>query len=231
MRSNNSFNYVNIALALLLLLGGTFAVQAQERKSSEEEIKKLMSDATVKRKGVPQRQKLTTTGYGPDDRSETLYEFGSNDTFRVVSRRKANGVETKTETIRIGAIRYDRQKDDSWLKIEPKPPGADGGLSSASGSGSGISSGTVESTKEYLFLGVEKIGKVKTNHYRTTNKVVFLSGKPVRTRLAIYDYWFSEDGMLIREMHEDSFENSRQRYKSVTDYEYDVDIKIVAPIP
>lgn len=231
MQINNPCNQIYFALTFILLLSGTLTLQAQERKSSEEEIKKLISAAMDKRKGVPQRQKLVTTGYSADDSSETLYEFGPNDTFRVVSTRKANGVETKTETIRIGATRYDRQKDGSWVKIEPKPISSGGGVVSGIGSGNGTSSGTVESTKEYFFLGVEKVGNVKTNHYRTTNKVIFLSSKPVRTRHAINDYWFRDDGLLIRETRGDGFENSRQRYKSVTDYEYDVDIKIVAPMP
>ncbi|HRI02961.1 MAG TPA: hypothetical protein PLL77_04385 [Pyrinomonadaceae bacterium] len=216
-------------ILLCLILCTTVVSFGQERKITEEELKTLIASATEKRKGVPQRQKIVTTGYAPDDRSETKYEFGPNETFHVISNRKSNGVETKTETIRIGTTRYDRQKDGTWLKFEPKPPGSVGGLGSGNGSGSGISSGKVESTKEILFIGNEKIGKEKVSHYRSTNKVVFRSGTPVRTRFVVYDYWFRDDGMLIREVHEDGFENSRQRYKSTTDYEYTNDISIVAP--
>lgn len=220
-----------IAAVVLVVFGCSFTTLGQERKISEEDLKQLISIAADKRKGVSQRQKVSTTGYGADDRSETIYELGPNDTFHVASTRKVNGVETKTENIRIGTTRYTRQKDGTWTRDEPRQGGSGQGSGLGGGSGSGVSPGNVDVTTEHLFLGTENIDKQKTNHYRIKRKITFLSATPVRTRLVTYDYWFREDGMLVRESNEDIFENSRQRYKTVTEYKYDKDIKIVAPIP
>ena len=88
-----------------------------------------------------------------------------------------------------------------------------------------------EITTEYLYIGSEKIHGQKTSHYRKTRVVKFTSRTPVLTRRRVEDYWFRADSMLVKESHEDGLFNDSRRYKSVTEYEYNKDIKITAPIP
>jgi hypothetical protein len=219
--------YFYSLLPVLVVFAGVFTAFGQSRNISEDELKRLISDASDKRKGIPLRQRVSSTGYGPNDGFEAIYESGSDDTFHVAITRKTKGVETKVESIRIGKIHYTRQADGTWIKEEP----IGSGQGSGSGSGNGISVGKPDVTIDRRFLGTDTIDGQKTSHYRTTEKVTFVPNPPVRTRHVTHDYWFRKDGMLVRESTEDSFENSSQHYKSVTNYEYDKPIKIVAPIP
>ncbi|MEO6655009.1 MAG: hypothetical protein ABIO36_02915, partial [Pyrinomonadaceae bacterium] len=170
-------------------MGSAFTSLAQDGKISEEELIKLNSAAAEKRKGVPQRQKIVTTGYGADDHSEKLYEYGVNHTFHFIGTGKSGGFETKTETIRIDTILYNRQPDGTWIKRDPQEVVRGLGNGSGNGTGSGISSGEIKTSNEYLFLGTEKIDKQKVKHYRSIKKTTFLSATPVRTRIGINDYW------------------------------------------
>src|SRR5690348_2653216 len=95
----------------ILLLVSVPAVFSQSRDITDTELDKLVSDAAAKRKGVPRREKISTTGYDPGESSEALYEFGPNDTYHYRFVEKRNGVETKAEVIRIGSVRYTMQKD------------------------------------------------------------------------------------------------------------------------
>ncbi|HEV8592440.1 MAG TPA: hypothetical protein VGQ55_10085 [Pyrinomonadaceae bacterium] len=202
-------------------------VFGQSHQITEAELTKLNTEATAKRKGLPLREKNTTTGYNPGASSETLYEFGPNNTYHYLSIKRANGVETKTEGIRIGDVRYTRRQDGSWIKELPQ-----GKVSGGSGIGnSANSSAPPETTTEYLYIGSEKIHDQRAAHYRKIHVVKFISRMPVLTRKVVNDYWFRADGMLVKESLEDVFENPNRSYKSVTEYEYNKDIKITAPIP
>jgi hypothetical protein len=217
---------VLVAVTALVSLPAVFG---QSRQITEAELTRLTTEAIEKRKGLPQRQKTSTTGYDSGASSEAIYEFGPNDTYHYVSVHIAKGVETKKEGIRIGDVRYTRQQNGSWVKEPPQ------GKVSGSGSGGGIGSGTPtappETTTEYLYMGDEKVDHQKTAHYRKVHVVKFTSRTPVLTRKSVDDYWFRADGMLVKESHEDTFVNSPRTYKSVTEYEYDKEIKIIAPIP
>jgi hypothetical protein len=223
--------------AVILLIAVASLISAenllgQSRQIAEAELTKLIAEAAQKRKGIPQRQMTSTTGYDAGDSSEILYEFGPDDTSHYVSIRRAKGIETRTEGIRIRDVRYTRQKDGSWMKEPPREK--TGGSGSGFGSGSGSSSSSPsppEKTTEYLYIGKEKTDGKKTEHYRKTSIVKFTLRSQVVTRRNVYDYWFNADGLMVKESHEDAFENSNRRYTTVTKYEYDKDIKITAPIP
>lgn len=217
-----------LAITILVSAGATFG---QTHEITEAELTKLKAASSERRKGLPVRVKTSTTGYEPGTSYESLLEFGPNDTYHYATVRRANGVETRTEGIRIGSVRYTRRQDGSWIK-EP-PPSRVGGIGAGNGSGSG--SGTPgtppETTTEYLYVGSDKISGQEAAHYRKTHIVKFTSRTPVLTRRVVEEYWFRTDGLMVKETHEDAFENSKQRYKSVTEYEYNKDIKITAPIP
>jgi hypothetical protein len=206
-------------------------VFTQSREITEAQLKQRVDDAVAKRKGILQRQKTTTTGYSPEDFSESVLEYGPNDTYHYRTVKTSKGVETKTEGIRIGEERYTRKPDGTWIK-EPPPPkfvGTGAGSGSGSGYGNAVTKAPEENT-ELRLVGKEKIGGQPTSHYRKTHTIRFTSRTPIVVRKVIDDYWFSADGMLLKESHEDVFENSKSQYKSVTEYEYNVKIDIRAPI-
>lgn len=222
-------------LIILIAAASLIAVQdivGQSRQITDADLKRLIAEATQKRKGLAHREKTSTSGYNRGDSSEAVSEFGPDDTYHYRVIRRVNGVETRTEGMRIRGVRYTRQKDGSWIQ-EP-PPEKTGGVGDGFGSGSGSASASPtppEKTTEYLFIGKENIDGKQTDHYRKTHVVRFTSRTPVLTRRVVEDYWFGADGLLIKESREDAFVNSNRRYTRVTKYEYDKDIKIAAPIP
>lgn len=207
---------------------------AQSRQVTEADLTRLKAQAAQARKGLSLREKRWTTGYDKEDSSESLSEFGPGDTHHYLVIRRAKGVETRTEGIRIGEVRYTRQNDGNWIK-EPPPTGWRGfGIGSGSGSGNGTGDGSTtppEKTTEYLYLGKEKIDGKETDHYRKTSVVKFTSRTSAFTRRFVEDYWFDASGLLIKESLEDEVGSSNRRYKRVAIYDYTADIKITAPIP
>ena len=213
----------------ILLLVSASTVFSQSRDITDAELNKLISDAAAKRTEVPLREKTSTTGYAPGESSEALYEFGPNDTFHYRLVEKRNGVETKAEVIRIGTVRYTMQKDGSWLKDSPQQStGGGSGFGSGYGTGSSVKP---EVTEEIRFVGSDEIHGQTISHYRKIHIVKFIGRTPPITRKVVDEYWFNADGLLVKESHEDVLDNFPQRYTSVTEYEYDKDIKITAPIP
>jgi hypothetical protein len=213
----------------ILLLVSVPAVFSQSRDITDAELDKLITDAAAKREGVPRREKVSTTGYDPGESSEALYEFGPNDTYHYRFVEKRNGVETKAEVIRIGSVRYTIQKDGSWLKNSPQQStGTGSGMGSGYGTGSNVKP---EVTEEIRFVGSDEIHGKTISHYRKIHVVKFIGRTPPMTRKVVDEYWFDADGLLVKESHEDVHENFPQNYSSVTEYEYDKDIKITAPIP
>jgi len=205
-------------------------IVGQLRDITEAELNRLISEATEKRMGLSQREKTSTVGYDAGDSSETLYELGPNNSMHFVRVRRTKGVETKNESISIGGTNYTRQKDGSWIKEPRQGTGSGSGLGFGSGSGT-ASSIKPETTTEYRFIGSDKIDGQRTSRYRKTHIVKFTNRTPVLTRKVVDEYWFNTDGLLLKESHEDLFVESNRSYKSVTEYEYDNDIKITAPIP
>ena len=202
---------------------------AQSRKVTEDDIAKLVAAAVEKREGKIYRQIVTTTGYKEGDSYEGVFEFGPNNTYQYRIIRRSNGIETKDEGIRIGDVRYTRQSDGSWIKETPKENGRGSGQGSGYGSAA-QSSPPPEVTAEYRYVGSDKVNGTNADRYRKTRVTKFASRDRTITRRGLSEYWFSADGLLLKETSEDMFENSKQRYKSVTVYEY-ANIRITAPIP
>jgi hypothetical protein len=222
------------ALATLSLFAAAFG---QSREITASELTNLKTISTEKQKGLPRREKVTTTGYGPSDRLESLLEFGPDDTYHYVIVRKANGVETRDEGIHIGFVRYKRQQDGGWVK-QPLARGL-GGVGSGSGDGSGYGGGTgtgpgsapPEITETHLYLGTERIDGRKAAHYRKERIIKFRARTDGLVRKVVNEYWFRDDGLLVKSMDEDVLENARSAYRRVVEFQYDKNIRIKAPIP
>jgi hypothetical protein len=99
----------------------------QAREITQSELTNVKTISADKQKGLPRREKVTVTrGDDLQIRSESIFEYGPNGTYHYIVVRRENGVETKTEGIRIGPVQYYRLKDGTWTK-EPPPRGLGGG--------------------------------------------------------------------------------------------------------
>lgn len=195
---------------------------------SEWELEGIVAAAKERSSGLPQRHRSVSTGYEPGESSETLYEFGTGNSFRAVSTKVSNGLVTKTETIIVGSARYDRRKDGTWERFDPNKQERSEG--SSFGIGSGVASeGVPEITKTVAILGVEKVGEQNATRYRATKRLVFRLNGNVRTKVEINEYWLGENGLLLRVSSENYVENGGDRNKNVTDYEYPKQLVITAP--
>lgn len=199
--------------------------QAQTRKIEEAEFKGKISNASRLRAGLAMRVTVTTEGYAPGDRSRTVYDHGPDGAMRIAVSRTSNGVETRSETIRIGGSVYTRQNESEWRKIEV-----------SSGQGSGIGSGRGSGTQgtpprietEYAYLGKHRINGQKADRYRKTITTTSSIAERKLIRTFVEEYWYREDGMLLRMASEDTIPPNK--YRTTTEYDYSTTIKIEPPI-
>lgn len=214
-----------LALPIFITLA-TMVSFGQKHEVTEAELKNMVADAAEKRKAMSVREKNSTTGYNPGTSSESVFEFGPNETSHYVVIRRTKSDETKTEGITIGSVRYTRRADGSWVK-ETTRGGSGGG--SGSGNGNGTGADTPQVTIEIKYVGEEKLAGEKALHYRNTHTVIFPNRPASWTRITVRNYWFTRDGLLLMESLDDNI--GVNRYKSTTEYEYDKNIVIIAPIP
>jgi hypothetical protein len=123
------------------------------------------------------------------------------------------------EFIRVGKTIYGRETDSTWVR---SPGEAEGWL--VSPSSTPVFKGPIV---EYIMLGPEEF----TDAYSTVLKVV---SKPdsvsadLEKQVLTYTYWFDEKAILYK--HESIAFNGSNWIRRVESYEYDPEIKIVAPI-
>lgn len=226
-----TMTHIKYLSIVLLLFGAALTTLGQERKITEDELNSLISVSVAKQKGKTFRQTISSTGIAPDDHSETIYEFGPDHAFHALMTRKSGGVETRTEFAFIGNYKYERQSDGTWSKQElPAPGSSQAAGGSAGGSDSGASPVNIDTTTEFLFLGTETSGKDKTDHYLSRRKMTYASGSLGRTRYVVKEYWFRADGLLLKERFDDFFAETDTHLKTAIDFDYDKEVKIVAPI-
>lgn len=215
--------------SLLFLVTSVTAIlcidaHAQTRKIEEAEFRSKISTASRLRAGLPMRVTVTTEGYAPGDSSRTVYDHGPDGAMRIAVSRTSKGVETRSETIRIGGNVYARQNDDGWRKVEV-----------SSGPGSGVGGGRGTGTlgppprieTEYAYLGKHRINGQKADRYRKTITTTTIAERKL-VRTFVEEYWYREDGMLLRTASEDTIPPNK--YRTTTEYDYASTIIIEPPI-
>lgn len=200
-------------------------VHAQQKEISESEFRAMIAESRKKRIGMVYRQVIKTDGYSSGEISETINEYGPNGSSRTLSVRRIGGVETKSETVRIGSNLYVRENAGDWKKLD---------VSAGIGTGSGIGSGSGQAGTppkvevNYVYLGKDRVGNENANRYKMTRTITFSNPGGEIVRVATEEYWYREDGMLLREIREDVFPHSRPR--RTVEYDYKSEIKIEPPI-
>ncbi len=214
---------------LAALSSGVGIVHAQQNEISESEFRSKIAESRKKRIGVVHRQSIRTEGYSPGESSETIYEYAPNGSSRTLSIRRVGGVETKSETIRIGSNLFVRENDGDWKKLDVSAGiGTGSGIGSGSGSGSGQAGNPPKVEVSYVYVGKDRVGDENVNRYKMTRTITFSYPRGDIVRTATEEYWYREDGMLLKEIREDMFLHSR--YRRTVEYDYKSEIKIEPPI-
>lgn len=220
--------------SLLFLVTSVTAIlcidaHAQTRKIEEAEFRSMIRTASRLRAGLPMRVTVTTEGYAPGDRSRTVYDHGPDGAMRIAVSRTSKGVETRSETIRIDGSVYIRNNEGEWRKMEVSS-GPGSGIGGVRGSGTGFgSSGTPPKIEiEYVYLGKHRIDGQKADRYRKTIKTTSSIAERKFVRTFVEEYWYREDGMLLRMVSEDTMPPNK--YRTTTEYDYSSKIKIEPPI-
>lgn len=203
----------------------TITIQAQKTEISEDEFRALIATARTNRSGVVHRQSIKTEGYSRGESSETIYEYGSDGSSRTLSIRRVGGVETKSETIRIGSNLFVRENDGDWKKLDVS---AGIGTGSGIGSGSGRAGTPPKVEVSYEYVGKDRVGDENANRYKMSRTITFANPNGNIIRTGTEEYWYREDGMLLKEISEDIFPHSR--YRRTVEYDYKSEIKIEPPI-
>ncbi|MBK9165352.1 MAG: hypothetical protein IPM21_15880 [Acidobacteria bacterium] len=216
--------------SLLFLVTSVTAIvcidaHAQTRKIEEAEFRSKISTASRLRAGLPMRVTVTTEGYAPGDSSRTVYDHGPDGAMRIAVSRTSKGVETKSETIRIGGNVYARQNDDGWRKVEVS---SGRGSAVAGGRGTGTLGPPPKIEIEYLYLGKHRINGQKADRYTKSIKTTSSIAERKFVRTFVEEYWYREDGMLLRMTSEDTIPPSK--YRTTTEYDYTSTIIIEPPI-
>jgi tetratricopeptide (TPR) repeat protein len=163
--------------------------------------------------------------------NEVIPSNGSNLIYksRFISEKKtSNGVE-REEFITIGSQRYIKKNNSNWEVFKSEGSGSGSGSGNGSGNGSGDSV-KIETTSENKSQPGVIINNQKTDYYQTTTTYKYLY--PIRTIINSFKegYWFDSKGRYVKTLEENSDEETKNIDRKTTVYEYDLHIKIEAPI-
>lgn len=211
----------------LFLLGLFVSTAVSQTKAiTEEKFNEMIEQAKAKRSKVAYRQKESTVGYDADTSAEFITEVTPPDRSYTISVRKNAKGTTRTEVIWIGKVKYLKLNQEEWKKEEVRQVDS----MSGAGSGSGLVS---ESSKpdikqSYELRGTEKINGILTERYEMAKTITFNMTNGTYVRKNSRSYWYNKDGMLVKAILEDKI--GSRTYRVVTEYDYDVNFKIEAPI-
>lgn len=222
-----------ISFVIVLIATAFSAVQAQQKKEtfSEETLQNLLEISNAKLKGATYRKKTIDERFSngnsvPEYVEKTITENVPPDRRRYFEE-KISGGETKTfESITIGNDYFYRFGNGEW-----KTGGFGIGIGSGQGEGSGDGKRIVtEKTIERNFYRNVKINNQTADLFETINTTKYTYLFNSYANIVKTSYWFDGKGRLIKSL--DEYEQTEQKTisRSVREYEFDVNIKIEAPI-
>lgn len=178
---------------------------AQEQLAKRPHRKRsLMKTYPDQKTMIPLEIRDITTERIPPDREHSVYEITESNKTR------------RSEIIRIGSVRYDKNDDGSWRQTTENR---------LSGSGSGSSNVT------YFYLGTEVRNGKTVRLYQAIYRIA-LRSPPGERKFSVTtnSYTFSEDGLLLFELRENHDGLLTKPNVYSVEYVYDPNIKIEAPI-
>lgn len=206
-------------LLIFLMAFLTLTSFAQAKSISEEVYETVTKKAESETHKSIRTENTVETNYKNGvliSTSNLVKEYLPPDKFKELVSSNRGNVLKKTEMIFVGDFKYEKTNDGEWIKSSDK-------------SGSGIYVGTVSVEKNEMkndyWFEVVKEGKNKFQIY--TVSIVHSLG----TAMAYYENktWI-KDGLIYKKTMDTSFGTRKNViYKSITDYNYNPNIKIDAP--
>ena len=218
------------AVLLMLFLFALANVSAQENTFTDEDLKNLTNNAIEKLKGKSHRQKKFYEIYEegkpkPILTQRNLREFIPPDRIYFSSERENAEGRKRFEAIYIGEKEYIRVDNGEWQEL------VRGGEGNGVGNGTSIGDDVrIETTVERKLKKGEMVNKRIADRYEKiiTTKVIF----PDKTYTSVEREvnWFDANGLLVKYYQEVQDDKLKRTYRTTTDYEYDANIRIEAPV-
>lgn len=206
------------SLLLSYLAVSVTAADAQSLVLDFKGFNTITSAAYSKLRTVPYRSKYSVVTKDKKVSSWTLTvsEHLPSGEYRSIETDSDN---SRTERVYVNRRRYLKLNDNKWIEE-----------TRGNGSGSGGRSGTPLITARYEYKGKETVSQTLTNLYESNRRLIFKGDKADTESVVRSRYWIREDGLLVRVEITTNTNEPRQSRVSTWDFEYDSNIKILAPI-
>ncbi len=203
---------------------------AQERKITEEEMTHLLNKATESLRTQPYRRKTTSESFENERGlkpywyiTSTLYEK-NNDGYRSVynSKNKDGGSKT-TEMIEVNNRSFTRDNNEAWKEVTQDK------LARRIGTITKLADSAEEKIIEYRYVRKDKINKMEYDLYEKKTIRKFRVNNNNYSSIYLEKFWFNEKGQFFK-LETITENNKKVTFRSISEYEYDPNIKIEIPI-
>lgn len=238
-------------LVVFVWILSVMAVAAQtagQRTVTKVEIDRLEAQAEDKLDKLSYREKTTDLDFSGDEKSPysmltEIFEVAGSNRVRSVEEMKDNGGTRRNEAIRIGNKLYRKEGDGAWTVSKTLYLGAPEMVETFP------DSPKAKIEYEYLYLGVENLNGVNADVYQVTGKRSYRFTSWTSVDLRVRKLWFDAKGRLLKKEFnsvegkdqldptvklpkgfEDIIQQPIHSERIITEYEYDIPIKLEAPI-
>ena len=191
--------FVGTAVLAAFIFCAFTSLRAQDaKKISEQEMNALRNTATEKLKSKNYRVKMTAESYRNVNDSAPYYftkeitEYAAPGSYHKIWERKTSDGTTRTETISIGAKRYERTNNGEWKEITREAGGTRGGYGST---GKPIDN---EKTVEYIYQGKKVINNQTADLYEIKTVTKYKQNDWQYTSVYIERFWFNQDSLFLK---------------------------------
>jgi hypothetical protein len=208
----------------------TLAGFGQPREISKEEFKERLRRAESKLSTVSYRERWTGKQHPSRVASESgemisrISEFVPPDRRREVIVYKLPAGTRQEETVRIGNRKFVRNGDGAWRDVSKDEPNR------YSMWGDPHNPVQMKETSTYLHLGVESIKDIETEVIEEIIDREFISNGLSRTYGHLNRLWIAKDGKVVRREWKNSGSDGIVVSHTISEYEYDTNIKIDVPM-
>ncbi|MEQ1924201.1 MAG: hypothetical protein ABL952_17005, partial [Pyrinomonadaceae bacterium] len=177
------------------------------------------------------RVKTTKLGFFDDrkppyHKSTMISEYLRPDRERMFYEVTDKKGTKRSESVEIGDNEYSREGDGPWKVTRKATPDLAKLLIPL-----GKADQSDESVKyEYLYLGKKELNGMMADLYQVTTTRSLRSASGDIINPSVKKYWFDKNGRLLRTQIDTTDNVTRALHQEIKEYEYDVVIKIEAPI-
>lgn len=206
---------------LTIILFNAALIFGQEKSLEKSTFESVVDRATKKLIGKTYRSTSLYEVFEYDTSTpaksvKSITEQVPPDRFRWLSETAGQ----KIETIRIGGKSYKRENDGQWI------------LESGAGAGAGMGCGASMESESYKVSEKVQLNGAVVNLYEGIErwKSVYCGSNDGDPEVWTKRFWISTDGLLLKTEDITEIPDKKFMRRNVTVYEYDLKIKIEAPV-